>query len=155
MKRLLSLFVLLVFVGSVKATVFSAVADPNACVQADYSRVVPASFSLPQAEPNQPYGSILSWTPGDSNGWEVSAGSLKREWARCCDPEGDAIGIRCLGGTSAAEVQIDGSAGAWSFASVVAEGLNLWRFEAADDKGHARIVTIIAWGLVNTAPVLE
>lgn len=145
----------LVGMGSVQATVFAAVAEPNACVQVDWSRLVPASFGLPAAEPNQPYGSILPWTPGDANGWEVSAGSLKREWARCCDPQGDGVTVACLGGTSAAEVVVDAERELWTFSAVVVEGLNLWRFEARDDKGAARIVTVVAWGLRNEPPVLE
>lgn len=128
-------------------------AEPNDCIQSDYSRVVP--FPIPAADVNEPYGSILGPVSGDPNAWEVPAGAWKRDWSRCCDPQNDAIYIAALGGTSAAEVQIDGDAGKWSFAAVVVEGLNLWRFEARDDKGASRIVTVVVWGRKNEPPVLQ
>lgn len=157
MKWSVTACVVLVVVGmsSAKATVFSAVAEPNACVQADWSRLVPATFGLPDADPNVPYGSILGPVPGEGTSWEIPAGPWKRDWARCCDPEGDGVTVACVGGTSAAEVVVDAERELWTFSAVVIEGLNLWRFEAKDDKGAARIVTVLAWGRPNTAPGLE
>ena len=155
MKRLLSLFVLLVVGGSVKATVFSAVAEPNACVQGDWSRMVPATFGVPEPDPNSPYGSILGPVPGEGVSWELPVGPWKRNWGRCCDPEGDGVTVACVGGTSAAEVVLDAERELWAFAAEVVEGLNLWRFEAKDDRGAARIATVVAWGRRNEPPVLE
>jgi hypothetical protein len=142
----------LVFVGLAQGTTFGVYMDPNACVQQDWSRIVP--FTLPEAEPNRPYGAILGPVPGDPNVWEVPAGPFKREWALACDPEGDEFTVRYVGGTSVAEVQLDRSAGRWSFAAVVLEKQNLWRFEADDGRAR-RIVTIVAWGRKNEAPVLQ
>lgn len=141
--------------GSAQATVFAAVAEPNACVQADWSRLVPETFGLPEPDPNVPYGSILGPVPGDGTSWELAAGAWKRDWGRYCDPEGDGVTVACVGGTSAAEVVLDAERELWTFSAVVIEGLNLWRFEAKDDKGAARIVTVVAWGRRNEPPVLE
>jgi hypothetical protein len=127
------------------------VADPNACVQQDWSRMVP--FTLPEADPNRPYGAILGPMPGDPNAWEVPTGPFKRECARACDPEADEFTVRYLGGTSTAEVQLDRSAGRWSFAAEVVEHQNVWQFEADDGRAQ-RIVTIVAWGRKNEPPVL-
>jgi len=87
----------LVFVGLAQGTTFGVYTDPNACVQQDWSRIVP--FTLPGAEPSRPYGAILGPVPGDPNVWEVPAGPFKREWALACDPEGDEVTIRYVGGT--------------------------------------------------------
>ena len=67
---------------------------------------------------------------------------------------GDDFTVRSLSGTSSAEVQLDRSAGLWSFAAVVLEERNLWQFEA-DDGRACRIVTIVVWGRKNEPPVLQ
>ncbi|RPH75723.1 MAG: hypothetical protein EHM80_15795 [Nitrospiraceae bacterium] len=143
----------LVVVGLGRATVFMAVADPNACIQSDFTPMVP--FSLPAPEPNEPWGAVLGPVSGDPNVWTVPAGAWKRDWALFCDAEGDLVTIAGLGGTSAVEVQIDASQGLWSFSAVVVEGPNLWRFDVRDDKGADRIVTVAVWGQKNAPPVLR
>jgi len=142
----------LVFVSAAQGATFGAYADPNACVQQDWSRIVP--FALPEAEPNMPYGSILGPVPGDPNVWEVPAGPWKRDWARACDPEGDPVSVQFLGGSGPAAPQVDAQAQRWTFAAEVLDGINLWRFEASDGRA-SRIVTIVAWGRKDAPPVLE
>lgn len=152
--KLSSIPCLLVLVASAQATVFAVVSDPNACVQNDYARVI--SFPIPAPDVNEPYGAILGPVSGDPNAWEIPAGSSwKRDWSPFCDPEGGSVTIASLGGTSAAEVSIDTERSLWSFSAAVVEGVNLWRFEVKDEQGALRIVSIVAWGMKNEAPVLE
>jgi len=149
---------LLVFVGVCfgRPLVVMA-ADPNACgPQQDYRLAVPGALPVdPNADPNLAEGVVLGPVPGDPNAWDLAAGQWKRPWARICDPEGDTYRVEFLGGTSAAEVQVDPANGLWTFAAEAVVGLNAWCFRASDEHEASRIVWIVGFGLLNEPPVLE
>lgn len=148
---------LVVLMGAVVSTAAArtlyAVAEPNACVQADYRAVCPVTWP----DPNAADGVVLGPVPGDPNIWERPAGPYKRAPALVCDPDpNDGVErIECRVGSSPVKIDFTPGAATWSFSTLVPAGNAGYQFAVYDRRGGVRLVWILLRGVPNAEPVVR
>lgn len=120
------------------ATVFVAIADPNACVQTTWGGPIPFEY-----DPNAVVGVLLDVE-------EVTAGKYNRT-GLYCDPEGDPVRVELLAGPDGMQVTQDSQAKTWTIAGDVPVGVTAIIVRAIDAPANADPNWVVATVLVHAA----